>query len=73
VAAASAAYSSPGYEQRLAAARDGRAADFAPAGQVIPGWPGGRQHPVSYRVEFGGGAQGSCAIAMSVTSGMVAP
>ena len=48
-------------------------ADFAPAGQVIPGWPGGRQHPVSYRVEFGGGAQGSCAIAMSVTSGMVAP
>ncbi|MGH3275722.1 MAG: DUF6247 family protein [Streptosporangiaceae bacterium] len=35
------AYSSPGYEERLAAARGGRAADFAPAEQLIPGWPGG--------------------------------
>ena len=38
-----AAYSAPGYEQRLAAARGGSAADFVPAAQVIPGWPGGRQ------------------------------
>jgi Family of unknown function (DUF6247) len=37
-----AAYSSVGYEQRLEAAREG-AADFTPAAQVIPGWPGGRR------------------------------
>jgi hypothetical protein len=35
-----AAYLSPGYEERLAAARHGRAAGIAPAEQVIPGWPG---------------------------------
>jgi Family of unknown function (DUF6247) len=35
------AYSSSGYEGRLAAAREGNASDFAPAGQAIPGWPGG--------------------------------
>lgn len=34
------AYSGPGYEERLAAARHGRAASIAPAEQVIPGWPG---------------------------------
>ena len=34
------AYSGPGYEERLAAARHGRAAGIAPAEQVIPGWPG---------------------------------
>ncbi len=34
-----AAYSGPGYEERLAAARHGRAAGIAPAEQVIPGWP----------------------------------
>ena len=34
------AYSGPGYEERLAAARHGRAADIAPAEQVIPSWPG---------------------------------
>ena len=34
------AYSSPGYRERLAAARHGRAADFTPAEQVITGWPG---------------------------------
>jgi hypothetical protein len=34
------AYSSPGYEERLAAAGHGRAAGAAPAEQVIPGWPG---------------------------------
>jgi hypothetical protein len=38
------AYSSPGYGGRLADARAGGAADSAPAEQVIPGWPGGRQH-----------------------------
>jgi hypothetical protein len=32
-------YSSPGYEERLAAARDGNPAEFAPAEQVVPGWP----------------------------------
>jgi hypothetical protein len=36
------AYSSPSYERRLEAAREG-AADFIPAAQAIPGWPGGRQ------------------------------
>jgi len=36
------AYSSPGYERRLDAAREGPA-DFVPAAQVIPGWPGRRQ------------------------------
>ena len=35
-----AAYSSPGYEERLVAAGHGRAAGVAPAEQVIPGWPG---------------------------------
>ena len=35
-----AAYSSSGYGERLAAARRGRAADFRPAEQVIPGWSG---------------------------------
>lgn len=35
-----AAYSSPGYEERLVAAGHGRAAGIAPAEQVIPGWPG---------------------------------
>jgi hypothetical protein len=34
------AYSGPGYEERLAAARHGRGAGIAPAEQVIPGWPG---------------------------------
>ncbi len=34
------AYSSPGYEERLAGASHGRAADSAAAEQVIPGWPG---------------------------------
>ena len=34
------AYSGPGYEERLADARLGRAAGIAPAEQVIPGWPG---------------------------------
>lgn len=33
------AYSDPGYEDRLATARDGGIHDYAPAGQVIPGWP----------------------------------
>jgi Family of unknown function (DUF6247) len=37
------AYSSPGHERRLAAAREGSAADFAAAEQVIPGWPDSRQ------------------------------
>jgi Family of unknown function (DUF6247) len=36
------AYSEPGYDQRLEAAREG-GADFAPATQMIPGWPGGCQ------------------------------
>ncbi len=39
-----AAYSSPGYQRRLAAARQGLAQEFAPAEQVIPGWPAGRQN-----------------------------
>ena len=34
------AYSSPGYEERVVAARHGRGAGIAPAEQVIPGWPG---------------------------------
>lgn len=38
-----AGYSSPGYETRLAAAREASAADSAPAEQVIPGWPDSRQ------------------------------
>jgi hypothetical protein len=33
------AYSSPGYEQRLAAVLEAAAPDFTPASQVIPGWP----------------------------------
>ncbi|MFG1818721.1 DUF6247 family protein [Kribbella sp. NPDC049174] len=32
------AYSDPGYEDALQATRDGRAEDFVPAEQVIPGW-----------------------------------
>ena len=35
-----AAYSGPGYEERLVAAGHGRAASIAAAEQVIPGWPG---------------------------------
>ena len=34
------AYSSLGYGERLAAAREGHPADFAPAARVAPGWPG---------------------------------
>jgi hypothetical protein len=34
------AYSSPGYDGRLAAARDQSA--VVPAAQLIPGWPNGR-------------------------------
>jgi hypothetical protein len=34
------AYSSPGYDERLAAVRRGQVTDFAPAEYVIPGWPG---------------------------------
>ncbi len=34
------AYSGPGYEERLAAAGQGRAAGIASAEQVIPGWSG---------------------------------
>jgi Family of unknown function (DUF6247) len=36
------AYSTPGYAARLAAAGDERAADVAPASQVVRGWPSGR-------------------------------
>ncbi|WP_267900270.1 DUF6247 family protein [Kribbella turkmenica] len=32
------AYSDPGYEQAMEAAREGRDDDFIPAEQVIPGW-----------------------------------
>jgi len=32
------AYSSPGYDGRLAAAPDGHAAEVIPAGQLIPSW-----------------------------------
>ncbi len=35
------AYSSAGYEMRLANARQGHPADFVPADQLIPGWHGG--------------------------------
>jgi hypothetical protein len=38
------AYSSPGYDGRVAAARDPRSADSAPAERVIPGWPSGHHH-----------------------------
>ena len=34
------AYSGAGYEERLAAARQGGAAGAVPAEQVVPGWPG---------------------------------
>jgi hypothetical protein len=34
------AYASPGYDQRLESSRRGDAAEFIPAGQLIPGWPG---------------------------------
>ncbi len=33
------AYSDPGYGARMESAREGRAEDFAPAEQIIPGWP----------------------------------
>jgi hypothetical protein len=33
------AYSSPGYGERLAAARAGGPGRFVPADRVIPGWP----------------------------------
>lgn len=33
------AYSGPGYEDRMASARDGSAGGFSPAEEVIPGWP----------------------------------
>jgi hypothetical protein len=33
------AYSRPGYTDRLETARNGNPADFAPAAQVIRGWP----------------------------------
>jgi hypothetical protein len=33
------AYSDPGYDARIEAARRGRPNDFAPAEQVVPGWP----------------------------------
>jgi len=33
------AYSSPGYEDRLAAARHGDPADFVPAARLIRSWP----------------------------------
>jgi Family of unknown function (DUF6247) len=33
------AYSSPGYADRLEAARNGDPADFVPADQVVRGWP----------------------------------
>jgi hypothetical protein len=51
------AYASPGCDARVARARGGNAEDFAPAEQGVPGWPGGRLSGLSYRVEFGGGAQ----------------
>ena len=35
------AYSSPGYDGRLAAARDDQS-PVVPAAQLIPGWPNGR-------------------------------
>jgi len=34
-----AAYSSAGYGDRLAAARESESADFAPAAHVVRGWP----------------------------------
>jgi hypothetical protein len=34
------AYASPGYGQRLESSRRGDAAEFVPAGELIPGWPG---------------------------------
>jgi hypothetical protein len=39
----SAAYSSPGYARRLAAAREQHAAEIIPAAQLIPSWPDDRQ------------------------------
>jgi len=33
------AYSDPGYQTRMESARRGSTEDFAPAEQVIPGWP----------------------------------
>ncbi|HEY6276012.1 MAG TPA: DUF6247 family protein [Streptosporangiaceae bacterium] len=37
------AYASPGYAYRLEQTRAGRAEDFVPAGELIPGWRD--QHP----------------------------
>jgi len=34
------AYASPGYGQRLESSRRADAAEFVPAGELIPGWPG---------------------------------
>ena len=36
------AYSDPGYEQAMQAVREGRAEEFVPAEQVIPGWSDGQ-------------------------------
>ncbi|WP_433164969.1 DUF6247 family protein [Kribbella sp. CA-247076] len=33
------AYSSPGFEEAMEAAREGRDDEFVPAEHVIPGWP----------------------------------
>lgn len=33
------AYSKPSFEQAMQAAREGRADEFVPAEQAIPGWP----------------------------------
>lgn len=38
-----AAYSSPGYEGRSAAARDKDRGDVVPAEQLVPDWPGDRR------------------------------
>lgn len=35
------AYASPGYDGRLAAAREEHSAGVVPAAQLIPGWPDG--------------------------------
>jgi hypothetical protein len=37
------AYASPGYDGRLAAARDDQSEGVVPAAQLIPGWPDGRR------------------------------
>lgn len=38
------AYSDPGYAERRAAARDGRAEDFIAADQIVSDWPGHRSN-----------------------------